>query len=138
MAEPIYIEVDASVVDDGMMTLNTSEGGGDPGTAGSFWLYWDPAAGFTGGILPWSSLREYIDTTGWPNYSKTLEGYDASYDSFVAFLATNPTQLNDVLSDAVWTSKQDFLETNWMKLTENLGYPGYPDYGCIGVGPSVG
>lgn len=127
MGQPIYSAVDASVVNGGIMTMEASGGGQ---TQTGLWLNWDASTGFTNGAVSWDKLKPYIEYTGWPSYSHKLGAeYSESYDSFISYLGTNPTELNGVLGDDVWRNKPEFIDQYWSALTYPTGRPG--PVGCL-------
>lgn len=126
MEMPIYVSVNASTVNNEIMVLENSGGQ----ESGHFWINWSIDSGFTDGRLSWESLKSIIAHTGWPIFSKTLEGYGDTYEEFIRYLNTvRPTELNDILGDNVWEGKSDFIDLHWMELTVN----GRPNTGCISI-----
>lgn len=120
MGQPIYSAVDASVVNGGIMTMEASGGGQ---TETGLWLNWDASSGFTGGWVLWDALQPYIENTGWTTFSKEV-GYESTFKDFKDFLENeNPTNLDKVLADEVWSNKSDFITTYWKELTQD-GVPG--------------
>lgn len=99
----IYVEVDANAVN-GVMTLAAS-GGIDQG---GYYLHWD-SNGFQGGNVLWSALEPYIAETGWPAFSKTLEGeYNESFESFMEYVNSGVDNLTPILGN--WPGKGTFVE----------------------------
>ena len=82
----IYVEVDASVANGGIMTLQTSGG-----EEGSYWINWDSANGFigTGWDTAWKSANVPL-ASDWENSSAT--NYANTYDGFLSYVTTSGTE----------------------------------------------
>lgn len=97
----IYVEVDASVANGGIMTLQASGDGG--GEAGSYWINWDPNNGFVG--TGWKSAWESPHVPLKENWiANPAEGYDTTYDEFVRYVITSGTQDLSTWLGNSWTN----------------------------------
>lgn len=115
MGEPIYVEVDANVVDGGIMTLAGT--GGVIDDQGGYWLYWSIDDGFQNGVVEWDSLTPYIEQTGWSEFAvgenapkdpDTGQNYSTDYTGFYKYLTIErPSNLDSILGN--WPTKSDFV-----------------------------
>lgn len=124
MGEPIYVEVDANVVDGGIMTL-AGTGGAIDGQGG-FWLYWSIDAGFQNGAVGWDKLEPYISQTGWPSFAtgdnapkdEFGQNYDTGYTGFYRYLTNvRPSNLDSILGN--WSTKSVFINEYMGNLVTN-------------------
>ena len=119
----VYVSPSAVAVN-GINTLNAS----DPtsgSTQGGYYIHWDSAGGITG--HGWSSLEGYISQTGWPDVAAS-QGLNADFNGFLAYVATNPSNLDNVFGN--WTTKGQYVinHPTW----QYYGTPTLTDH-CIEV-----
>ena len=101
----VYVEVSADMVNPGISLLSSGTTGEEDGR---YWINWNSATGFTG--HGW-----YYDTTylaiGWPMVAQSL-GYDTTEAGFNSYMATEPTNLDNVLGGWDNASKWAFLQSH--------------------------
>lgn len=118
----IYVPVDASVANNGIMTLDASGGGQ---TGGGYWINWD-VSGFIGKGWFWDDPNNHL-STGWENAVTAGGGYvgegcsgdgpekphTASRESFLIHVQNGHSENLDAVL-AAWDddSKLDFLKSN--------------------------
>ena len=111
MGQPIYVEVTANSPNTRMMNLTSTSGGVDQG---GYYLYWNSASGFTNGNVSWGALEPYIGETGWATAYKDHGYNEGTWDTFLQYLETGPTDLTDVLGN--WPGKGSFVTEYWNAL----------------------
>ena len=127
----IYAEVNASVVNNGIMTLATSGEIGEEGDAGTVvvWLHWrydETDAGFTGKNWYWDDSLNPLKTN-WSLYKP--EGYGDTESEFNRWLReTNPNDLDTFLGDWYSVNKASFCTNH--NATLGVWSSTNPD-GCI-------
>ena len=114
----IYVEVDASVANNGIMTLSTSGNINDGSGAedSKYWLLWSYSVvgetvtgGFTGISWYYDDPNSYV-LTGWSNSALGTPGKEG----FEEYLKEHPnlTDLNAVLGEWPEDMKANFLESH--------------------------
>ena len=126
-----YVEVDAGVVNSGIMPLAGSGGIGEGTEDLIVWLHWrydDAVAGFTGKSWYWEDPLNPL-STAWGN--NPVPGYEATEAGFNEWLrATEPENLDEYLGNWNTADKSQF----YMEHLVDLG--SYSQGGCIEILPA--
>lgn len=99
----VYVEVSADMVNPGISLLSSGTTGEE---GGSYWINWNSTGGFIN--QGWEYEDSYL-STGWPLVADK-HNQTADYSGFLAYMATEPTNLDDVLGGWDHTSKWAFLQ----------------------------
>lgn len=101
----VYVEVDASMVNNGIMTL--SESGGQ--TAGTYWIYWD-----ANGYISQGWYGEQTPVMAWWRGVAGDMGYSTDEAGLSAAISAGDIQdLNDALGSWSNEEKWAFLKGNY-------------------------
>lgn len=115
-----YVQVDANAVNNGIMLLEASQGGGTtPGTI-TFWI-------------DWVTSTEYSDVTGitgqgW--FSTDTNGpwvetqYANAEDEVIDAYVKTQGNLDHILGDSAWSGKDGWVLSHWARLGTDPGGAG--------------
>lgn len=109
MPQPIYVEVDASIVNGGIMTMDTS--GSEGGDTSFYFINWSNPGGFSGYGWFWGDPNVPL-SGNWA--SNPISNYEGSEDGFLKYMEENsPDNLNQWLGES-WSNdmKLKFLQEN--------------------------
>lgn len=133
----VYVEVDASAVNGGIMTLSASGEIGEGDQTGTWWLYWqwgETGNGFTGRHWYWDGYSDNYLPTSWAIYCTTPPNllpentgkiYASTEEGFKQYLSENNIQELDTIFSG-WPAD---MKASFAKIVQDdTGW--YPE-GCV-------